>query len=67
LKNITFYKTQGAKQNQFTGITTYLRYKSSVEGLPDIFECDSNSCNIDRLKRGWNLVASKCKGIKKAF
>lgn len=67
LKNITFYKHQGAKQNQFTGITTYFRYKSRVEGLPDIFECDGNSCNVDRLKRGWNLVASKCKGTKKAF
>lgn len=67
LKNINFYKLQGAKRNKFTGMTAYLRYQSRVEGLPDLFECDSNSCNIDRLKRGWALVASKCKGTKKAF
>jgi len=67
LKNINFYKLQGAKQNKFTGATAYLRYQSRVEGLPDLFECDSNSCNIERLKRGWALVASKCKGTKKAF
>lgn len=67
LKNINFYKLQGPQQNKFTGTTAYLRYQSRVEGLPDLFECDSNSCNIDRLKRGWALVASKCKGTKKAF
>lgn len=67
LKNINFYKLQGAKQNKFTGVTAYLRYQSRIEGLPDLFECDSNSCNIDRLKRGWALVQSKCKGTKKAF
>lgn len=67
LKNINFYKLQGAQRNKFTGATAYLRYQSRVEGLPDLFECDSNSCNIDRLKRGWALVASKCKGTKKAF
>lgn len=67
LKRINFYKLQGAQRNKFTGVTAYLRYQSRVEGLPDLFECDSNSCNIDRLKRGWSLVASKCKGTKKAF
>lgn len=67
LKNINFYKLQGAKRNKITGVTANLRYQSRVEGLPDLFECDSNSCNIDRLKRGWALVASKCKGTKKAF
>jgi hypothetical protein len=67
LKNVAFYTLQGAKKNQFTGATAYLRYQSRVEGLPDIFECDSKTCNIDRLKRGWALVASKCKGTKKAF
>ena len=67
LKNINFYKLQGAQRNKFTGTTAYLRYQSRVEGLPDLFECDSNSCNIERLKRGWALVASKCKGTKKAF
>lgn len=67
LKNINFYKLQGAKQNKITGVTAYLRYQSRVEGLPDIFECDSNSCNIDRLKRGWALVQQKCKGAAKAF
>ncbi len=67
LRNVNFYKLQGAQKNKYTGVTAYLRYQSRVEGLPDIFECDSNSCNIDRLKRGWALVASKCKGTKKAF
>ncbi len=67
LQNINFYKLQGAQRNKFTGLTAYLRYQSRVEGLPDMFECDSNSCNIDRLKRGWSLVASKCKGVTKAF
>jgi len=67
LKNINFYKLQGAKRNKFTGTTAYLRYQSRIEGLPDLFECDSNSCNMERLKRGWALVQSKCKGTKKAF
>jgi hypothetical protein len=67
LQNVNFYNLQGAQRNKFTGVTAYLRYQSRVEGLPDMFECDSNSCNIDRLKRGWNLVASKCKGVTKAF
>lgn len=67
LKNVNFYKLQGSQRNKNTGVSAYLRYTSRVEGLPDIFECDSNSCNIDRLKRGWELVASKCKGTQKAF
>ncbi|WP_143474006.1 hypothetical protein [Limnohabitans sp. B9-3] len=67
LKNTSFYKLQGAKRNRYTGATAYLRYQSKIEGLPDIFECDSETCNIDRLKRGWKLVESKCIGIQKAF
>lgn len=67
LSNITFYETRGPGQNQFTGQRSLLRYKSRVEGTPDIFECESNTCNIDRLRRGWALVQSKCKGAKKAF
>jgi len=67
LKNINFYKLQGAKRNKFTGITTYLRYQTRIEGIPDIFECDSNTCSVERLKRGWDLVSTKCAGTKKAF
>ena len=67
LNNVAFYKLQGAYRNKFTGATVYLRYQSNVEGLPAIFECDSDSCNIDRLKRGWSLVSTKCKGATKAF
>jgi hypothetical protein len=67
LKDINFFKVQGAKQNKFTGKTAYLRYQSRIEGLPDIFECDSSTCNIDRLRRGWSLVTSSCKGVQKPF
>jgi len=67
LKNINFYKLQGAKRNKFTGVTAYLRYQTRIEGIPDIFECDSNNCSIERLKRGWDLVSTKCAGTKKAF
>lgn len=63
LKNVSFYQLKGAKNNS----VAYLRYQTRVEGLPDLFECDSNSCNIDRLKRGWALVRTKCKGTQKAF
>ena len=66
-KNLNFYNLKGSKKNKFTGAVAYLRFQSRVEGLPDFFECDSNSCNVERLKRGWGLVQTKCPGIKKAF
>ena len=66
-KSISYHELRGIVRNKYTGVTPTLRYQTRIEGLPDIFECDSNSCNIDRLKRGWSLVASKCKGTKKAF
>ena len=67
LKNMSFYERKGTQQNRFTGKVAYLRYQSRVEGLPDIFECDSGSCNIERLRRAWALIQTKCPGVTKAF
>jgi hypothetical protein len=64
LNNITFYKINS--QNKKTK-EPILAYQTKIEGLPDYFNCDSNLCNIERLKRGWNLVKEKCKGTQKAF
>jgi hypothetical protein len=64
LNNITFYKINS--QNKKTR-EPILAYQTKIEGLPDFFNCDSNLCNIERLKRGWNLVKEKCKGTQKAF
>jgi hypothetical protein len=64
LNNITFYKINS--QNKKTR-EPILAYQTKIEGLPDYFNCDSNLCNIERLKRGWNLVKEKCKGTQKAF
>jgi hypothetical protein len=67
LANINFYSLRGVKRNKFTGAVGTLRYQSRIEGLPDLFECDSNSCNLERLGRGWALVRDKCKGTTKPF
>ena len=64
LNNFTFYKINS--QNKKTR-EPILAYQTKVEGLPDYFNCDSKQCNIERLKRGWNLVKEKCKGTQKAF
>jgi hypothetical protein len=67
LNNVSFYSIQGKGKDIFNKSSAYLRFQSRVEGLPDIFECDSNSCNTERLKRAWALVQSKCKGVVKPF
>ena len=67
LKNVSFFKIQSRTRNKFTGYQANLIYQTRVEGLPDMFQCDSNQCNIDRLKRGWQLIQEKCKGIQKPF
>ena len=66
-ESISFYKIHGREKLNFSESVATLKYEVKVEGLPSIFQCDSNKCNIERLRRGWNLVASKCKGVKKAF
>jgi hypothetical protein len=66
LKGVTFFNingTRGAGKNR----TAYLKYQTKADGIPNAFECDSNDCSIDRLKRGWALVQQKCKGVTKAF
>ncbi len=72
ISRVAFYKLNGNYPNYkignqwFTG-DAYLKYQSRVEGLPDWFQCDSSSCSIDRLRRAWGVIASQCRGAKKAF
>jgi len=68
LSSVSFYKVNGTTpRTKYSQGTAYLKYQSKVEGLPDYFECDSNTCSIERLQRAWNLVAQTCKGTKKPF
>jgi hypothetical protein len=66
LKNVQFYQVQSTQRNQYSGPTANLNYKTQVEGLTE-FECNSTVCNIDRLRNGWRVLATKCKGTAKAF
>jgi hypothetical protein len=61
IKNVKFFRVQSSKKN-----TANLSYKTQIEGLTE-FECDSTMCNIDRLRNGWKVLATKCKGSAKAF
>lgn len=67
LKNMSFYEIKGREKAALGKLNAYLRYQSKTDGLPDLFECDSNTCNIARLKRAWALIESKCTGASKAF
>ena len=63
-----YYKKNGVSpKSKYSAGTPYLKYQVKVDGLPDLFECDSNVCNIERLQRAWNLIAKNCIGIKKPF
>ena len=66
LKNVKFYQIQSNQGTRNSGRTANLSYVTQVEGLTQ-FECDSTVCNIDRLKNGWKILLSKCKGSTKAF
>ncbi len=66
LKKVQFYQVQSTQRNQYSGPTANLSYKTQVEGLTE-FECNSTVCNIDRLRNGWRVLATKCKGTTKAF
>jgi hypothetical protein len=59
-KNVKFYEIR--KKNEAT-----LIYQTKADSLPDIFRCDSNVCNLERLGRAWNLIEKKCPGIKREF
>jgi len=65
IKNVKFYQVQSTQRNR-SGSTANLSYKTQVEGLTE-FECDSTLCSIDRLRNGWRVLATKCKGTAKAF
>jgi hypothetical protein len=66
--SIAYYKVNGSTpRTKYSQSTPYLKYQTKVDGLPDYFECDSNSCSMERLQRAWKLVAQTCKGTKKAF
>jgi hypothetical protein len=67
LKNVSFYKINGVNKDRYGRNIPYLKYETRVAGLPNLFQCDSEVCNSERLKRAWNLVAQTCKGTKKAF
>lgn len=63
-----YYKKNGVTpRTKYSAGTPYLKYQVKVDGLPDLFECDSSVCNIERLQRAWNLIAKTCVGIKKPF
>lgn len=65
---IAYYKKNGVTpKSKYSAETPYLKYQVKVDGLPDLFECDSNVCNLERLQRAWNLIAKTCVGIKKPF
>jgi len=65
---IAFYKLNGTTpRTRNSQETPYLRYQSKIDGMPDLFECDSNSCSIERLQRAWSLIAKTCKGVNKPF
>lgn len=66
--SISFYRVNGTTQStRNTNGTAYLKYQSRIKGLPDLFECDSNSCSIERLQRAWRLIERTCKGTKSSF
>ena len=72
LSRPNFYKINGNNPNYKVGNQIYsgaafLKYQSKVEGLPNMFECNSETCSIDRLRRAWNVIAKQCKGTAKAF
>ena len=66
-QSITFHQSFGPKSLDYFDRAKYKKYQTKIEGLADIFECESSSCSVDRLRRGWDLVSKKCKGATKAF
>ena len=68
LTNVSIYTINQAKFKKSNDTNGLLSYQTRLDGVPaDSFICDSNSCNIERLKRGWTLIRKKCKGTEKAF
>jgi hypothetical protein len=66
--SIAFYNITGSTPGgRYSQPQAYLKYQTRIEGLPDYFVCDSNTCSIERLRRAWGLIANRCKGVKKAF
>jgi len=61
-KNIQVYKINKTENGR-----AVLKYQSTIENTPYNFTCDSNVCNIERLRSGWDLVAKKCVGGPAAF
>ncbi len=66
--SIAFYNITGSTPGgRYSQPQAYLKYQTRIEGLPNYFVCDSNACSIERLRRAWELVANRCKGVRKAF
>ena len=66
-QSIKFSKSYGPKDLDFFDRKNYTKFHSQIEGLPNVFECESDQCGVERLRRGWTLVSEKCKGEVKPF
>ncbi len=66
-QTVRFSKSFGVKSLDFFDQNNYTKFHSQIEGLPSVFECESDRCSVDRLRRGWTLVSEKCKGEEKPF
>lgn len=68
IKDVNFYQITGTTAGtKYARGTPYLNYQTKVEGLPDYFNCSSQVCSLERLRRAWSLIAKQCPGVKKSF